>query len=68
MELQMSKFETEKKVYQELIHKHGITGGRSWLREYKLIGRKEGLKLLSTPWKFFNMSIKEFFDEIFARS
>lgn len=58
-------FYTDKKGYFNVIIMESITGSDGWRNKYKELSDRDGIKYNSNPWRFFNQSEKEFFDECY---
>jgi superfamily II DNA or RNA helicase len=52
-----------KEGYFELIIKNKITSGSIWMKKYKELSKRDGLRYHVSPWNMFKQKPKEFFDE-----
>lgn len=49
--------------YFKVFRYNSITGSRMWFDKYKDLCEKDNIKYNSQPWRIFNLSIKDFFEE-----
>lgn len=56
---------TNKRGYFSIMREWNINTTKDWSESYKLIGKEKGVDYHCNPWKLFNQSSQDFFDECY---
>lgn len=61
----VNNIDIDKEEYFYLFINEKIVNGDDWKSRYKELSNRDGIKYHSNPWRKFNLTIKEFFDECY---